>query len=106
PIVRPDDRSEVLPEVNLAALQHRHGVAPGGLDQFHLHIGIVLGVAMQEHRLHAFDMLRRGADLEDADIAALQGLGVLADGAGGAMRSCSAALDTVPSSATVTKVRA
>src|SRR5215469_8865807 len=56
-IVRLQNWSQILTEVNLVARQHRHRVAPGGLDQFHLDVRERSGVAVQEARQNAFNVL-------------------------------------------------
>ena len=71
-IVSINARNKSLPELNLPSFQHRHRISPGGLDLLDLHIGIPPSVTVQERRLHAFDMLRRGADREHAGVAPLQ----------------------------------
>ena len=44
------DSLEQDAKMNLAAFQHGQNVGADRLDQFHLHVGIALGVAVQECR--------------------------------------------------------
>src|SRR5689334_2698321 len=52
---------QILPEVDLAALQHFPDAGPTRhFDQFHLNLGIAFGVVVPEIRNDTFDELRRG----------------------------------------------
>ena len=70
---------QILPEMNLAALEHCQSLGPDRLDQLHLHVGIALRVAVQETRQDAFDELRRGRHLQHPGVSAPEQLRPLAD---------------------------
>ena len=64
------------------AFQQSYRIASGRLDQFDLHVRIAPRIPMQKRGLYTRDMLRRGADLENAAVAMSQLLSPLAQRAG------------------------
>src|SRR4051812_33957704 len=72
---------EILAKVDLAALQHlAEGSPTDYLDQFNLHIRIMLRVAMQKVAENAFNKLGRGRDLEHSSLTTTQRLRPLPNG--------------------------
>src|SRR5215813_2613515 len=67
-----DDVIQVDPKIGLAALDLGKNLKTRSFDRFHLHIGIALGVPVQERREHAVDQVRRGGYPQEASIAAAE----------------------------------
>ncbi len=67
------------PEVQIAALQHGDQVGAHRLRHLDLHVGIALGIAVQERREDAVDHLRRGAHLQHPGVLAPQQARALAE---------------------------
>lgn len=151
PLVQLHGMQQILAQVNFTAFEQRQYFAARSFGDPDLNLWKALRIAVQELRQHAFDVLRRACDLQDAGISMPEQLRLLLYGTGAIQQHTTArqqllafsrqqeptpdavekpqaefvleiddltrqrglcdpqvqtALETVPSSATVTKVRA
>ena len=80
--VQLDRVQQILAEVDFPAFEQRQYLAAGPLADLHLNLGIALRITKQKLRQHAFDVLRRAGDFQDASIAMTEQLSLLLDRAG------------------------
>ena len=75
-IVRLQRVDRALRNMQVAPLQHGQQLGADHVEQFHLHVRIVLRVSMQKRRYGTFQVLRRGGNLEHAGVTPPQELGL------------------------------